>query len=94
MAHGARNYIGESNHDLAIKRCTDGHGYAVHDGRNGRQIGSVFREKALAERYRDKLAGKADISTRLCMACQNPFSSRGIGHRRCDKCKKSEFDWP
>ena len=94
MAHGARILIGETNHDYSIQRCKTGHGYVVHDGRAGRRVGNVFREKALAERYRDKLAGKADISTRLCMKCKLPFNSSGIKHRRCDKCKKNESDWP
>jgi len=94
MAHGARIFIGGTNHDLAIRRCKTGHGYAVHDGRNGRRVGNVFRERALAEKYRDELAGKAEIQTRDCMACKKPFNSTGIGHRRCNKCKKSESDWP
>ena len=92
MAHGARIFIGETNHDYAILRCKTGHGYAVHAGRNGRQVGQVYRDIALAERHRDKLAGKAEIQTRACMACEKPFNSTSIGHRRCDKCKKSESD--
>ena len=94
MAHSARIFIGETNHDYSIQRCKTGHGYVVHDGRAGRRVGNVFREKALAEKYRDELAGRANISTRRCMACEKPFNSTGIGHRRCDRCKKSECDWP